>query len=236
MPVTLSESAAVCWSMPFASYEGVREPPRPRALVVWCDDLVRWEGQLTTRCWTGVLFLLLALALAACGASEPTPAAPVGGDLTADEHFQRGNEYAQEGRFEEAIAEYQAVLAAQPDHVSAMANLGVAYYNDGQFEAAIAQYERALRIAPDEADIHSNLAANYVQVGELDAALQEYQKAVELQPDLSQAYFGLGVVCAELGEKAKAIEAFEEFRALDTGQDPVATDLAGQYLEQLRGP
>jgi Flp pilus assembly protein TadD len=191
---------------------------------------------LRTRPWAFILVLLLAWPLAACSAAEPTPEATATEASTADEHFRRGNQHAQEGQFEDAIAEYQAALAAAPDHVSAMTNLGVAYYNTGQLEKAIAQYQAALDIAPNDADIHSNLAAAHVQVGDLDAALQEYQKAVELDPDLAQARFGLGVVYAELGEDAKAIEAFEQFQALDAGQDPMATDLARQYLEELKGP
>lgn len=184
-----------------------------------------------------ILSLLLLLpALAGCGIPEPTAAPTATTAMSADEHFRQGNEYAQQGQFEQAIVEYQAVLAAEPENVSAMTNLGVAYYNTGQLEQAIAQYKEALQIAPNDADIHSNLAAAHVQVGDLDMALQEYQRAVELEPDLAQAHFGLGVVYIELGENDKAIEAFERFQELDSGQDPMATDLAQQYLEQLKGP
>jgi tetratricopeptide (TPR) repeat protein len=182
-----------------------------------------------------IVLSLLALALAGCGIPEPTAAPTATTALTAEEHFLQGNTYAQNGQFEEAIAEYLAVLEIEPDHVSAMTNLGVAYYNTGQLEEAIAQYKEALDIAPDDADIHSNLAAAYVQVGDLDTALQEYQRAVELAPDLAQAHFGLGVVYAELNDTERAIEAFEQFQAVDSGQDPTATELARQYLEQLKG-
>jgi tetratricopeptide (TPR) repeat protein len=183
-----------------------------------------------------VFVLVLVWGLAACGAGQPSPEATVSGDVDGDEHFQRGNQFVENGQFEEAIGEYEAALAAEPDNVSVMINLGVAYYNTGQFQQAVTQYQRALDIAPDEADVHSNLAATYVQVGDLETALQEYQAAVALQPDLAQAHFGLGVVYIELGENAQAIEALERFEELDTGQDSMATDLARQYLEQLKGP
>jgi Flp pilus assembly protein TadD len=181
-------------------------------------------------------FVLLSSLLAACGAEQPNPVAPTAAiPDAASEHFQKGNELAGQGKFAEAIGEYQLALEENPDNVSALVNLGVAYYNAGQLEDAVGQYQKALQIAPNDADIHSNLGAAYVQQGNLDAGLEEYQKAVELDPNLAQAYFGLGVVHDALEQTEEAIAAFETFQQLDEGQDSVASDLAQQYLERLKG-
>jgi superkiller protein 3 len=185
--------------------------------------------------------LLLGLVLASCGAGPATPipedeAPTVAVESgTAEEHFQKGNEYAQQGQFQEAIDEYLAALEIEPEHVSALTNLGVAYYNTGRLQEAITQYEKAIAIAPEDADIYSNLGAAYVQTGQMEKALEQYQKAVELEPNLAQAHFGLGVIYAELDQTEEAIGAFERFQELDAGNDPIASDLANQYLEELRG-
>ncbi len=184
--------------------------------------------------------LLLLLALATCG--QPSPTAAPSSTSTAD-HFQRGNELSQNGQFEEAAAEYRKALDTEPENVDVLANLGVALYNLGQLDQAIEQYSKAIELAPNDADIRSNLAAAYVQKHQSDGeqewlnqALAEYQKAVELNPKLAEAQFGLGVVYALLGRNDDAIQAFEKFQELDTGKDPMATQNAEQYLEQLRGP
>jgi tetratricopeptide (TPR) repeat protein len=135
---------------------------------------------------------------------------------------------------EEAAARFQEVLALEPDHVSAMTNLAIVYYSLGRLDEAIAEYRRALEIAPEDADIHSNLAAAYVQMDEMDLALAQYQLAVELDPELAEAHFGLGVVHMQLGQNEAAMQSFERFQALDQGQDPIATEQAKLYLEQLR--
>jgi tetratricopeptide (TPR) repeat protein len=175
----------------------------------------------------GMLLLVLAttLSLAACG----------GGSTAVKEHFTNGNELAQAGQFDKAIEEYQAALQAEPDNVSALTNLGVAYYNTGQLDQAVAQYQAALKIAPNDADIHSNLAAAYVQQNNLDEALAEYQRAVELQPDLAQAHYGLGVIYSQQGQKDKAIQEFEKFVEFDPGTDPIASEQAQQFLKELKG-
>ncbi len=198
-----------------------------------------------------LIALLLAVALVGCGTTPtPTPAtgAPyvVDETLSPEEHFRKGNEFAQAGELDKAVAEYQAVLKANPNNTSALTNLGVVYYSQGNLDQAIAHYQKAIQIAPNDADIHSNLAAAYVQkaqIGQaqpdrslLDKALQEYQKAIELKPDLAEAHFGLGVVYVTLGENDKAIAAFEKFQQVDKGTDKIATEQAEQYLKQLKGP
>jgi tetratricopeptide (TPR) repeat protein len=183
-----------------------------------------------------IVIVLLSSLLAACGAEQPNPVAPTAAvPGAAGEHFQKGNELAEQGKFSEAIEEYQLALEEDADNVSVLVNLGVAYYNSGQLKDAVDQYQKALQIAPNDADIHSNLGAAYVQQGNLDAGLKEYQRAVELDPNLAQAYFGLGVVYDALEQTEEAIAAFETFQRLDAGQDSVASDLAQQYLERLKG-
>lgn len=168
--------------------------------------------------------LLLILSLVMCGQEAP-----------AAEHLKRGNELSRDGKFEEAVAEYEQALEIESENVDLMSNLGVAYYNIGQLDKAIDHYSRAIEIAPNDADIRSNLAAAYVQLEQLDNALDQYQKAVELNPSLAEAFFGLGVVYALMGRKDDAIQAFEKFQELDSSEDSQATNDAKEYLKLLRG-
>jgi tetratricopeptide (TPR) repeat protein len=154
----------------------------------------------------------------------------------AEEHFEKGNEYTEAQEYEKAITEFEAALSKDPEHVSSRVNLGVVYYQVGRLEEAIEQYEAAIELQPKDADIHSNLAAAFVQQGKLDQALESYQTAIELNPDLAEAHFGLGVVHIQAGRIEEAVQAIERFQELDTGSDPTATELAKQYLQQLKGP
>jgi tetratricopeptide (TPR) repeat protein len=190
-----------------------------------------------------IVAVVLILLLAGCG-QTPTaePSAPGEPSSTALDHFSQGNDLNRDGEFEKAAEQYEKALELDPQYVDAMTNLGVAYYNLGQLDRAIEQYTKAIEIAPNDADIRSNLAAAHVQKHqssgdptELDKALEQYEKATELNPDLAEAHFGLGVIHALQGANTQAIEAFERFQELDQGQDPVATNSAAEYLQQLRG-
>jgi tetratricopeptide (TPR) repeat protein len=168
--------------------------------------------------------VVVVLALAGCGYVT-----------SVGQHFENGNAYVQAGEYDKAAAEFEAVLAKEPDNVSALSNLGVVYYDLQKHDQAIAQYQKALELAPEDADIHSNLAAAFVQKGQLQAGLAEYQKAVGLDPELAEAHFGLGVTLRGLGRTDEAIKAFERFQELDTGKDPKASEYAKLYLQELRG-
>lgn len=169
--------------------------------------------------------VVLVLALSACVNSK-----------AAEEHFEKGNQLAEAQQYEQAIVEFEAALDEDPKFVSARVNMGVAYYQLNRMDEAIAQYEKAIELEPEDADIHSNLAAAHVQLNQLDEARKEYLLATELNPDLAEAYFGLGVVYLYSEKPDEAIQAIERFQELDTGKDPTATDLAQQYLQQLKGP
>jgi Tfp pilus assembly protein PilF len=183
----------------------------------------------------GLAAVLIATTLVACGQQPGEgvttgPSASPAAEMSVEEHFQKGNEYIQTGQFDKAVAEFEAVLKAEPERVSALTNLGVAYYNVLRLEDAIAQYQKALEVGPDDADIHSNMAAAYVQKGDLAQALAEYQKAITINPKLAQAHFGLAVVYLQQGQNDQAVKELQEFQANDDGADKLAAAQANVYL------
>lgn len=138
-----------------------------------------------------------------------------------------------ESEFGEAARMFETVLGIDPEHTAAMVNLGAVYYSLGQLDKAINQYQQALELEPNDAGIHSNLAAAFFQKNDMSRALTEYQLAVELDPTLAEAHFGLGVTYMLLERPDEAILAFETFQALDDGEDPIASQQAAEYLQQL---
>jgi cytochrome c-type biogenesis protein CcmH/NrfG len=71
--------------------------------------------------------------------------------------FNLGNALALLERFDEAIAEFRAVVAARPGFVDGWCNLGQALAQDKRFTEAVAAFREALRLAPDNADARAGL-------------------------------------------------------------------------------
>lgn len=127
------------------------------------------------------------------------------------------------GRLPEAIAQYRAALAIQPDSVEARTDLGSALAKTGRFEQALAEYRTALGIAPDCAICRSNLAVAQAQwaeqlfqdgvalqkSGQGQRAIEQFQAALRLAPDNAELHNDLGVALASSGRTAEALPEFQ---------------------------
>ncbi len=71
--------------------------------------------------------------------------------------FQRGNTHYQNGEYEQAIEDYEAVLKQGYESAELYYNLGNAYYKTNQLGKSILNFERARELAPKDPDIQYNL-------------------------------------------------------------------------------
>lgn len=91
----------------------------------------------------------------------------------------------------EALAELDALLAAEPDHVG-HANLKAATLGRlGSFEAAIPLYEAVLRQAPDQPKVWMSYGHMLKTVGRQADGVAAYRRAIALRPALGEAWWSL---------------------------------------------
>jgi tetratricopeptide (TPR) repeat protein len=121
-----------------------------------------------------------------------------------------GQALANQGRFNEAIAQYSAALRIQPDFYRAHLNLGAALAAQGRMDAAMAQYSEALRIQPDSPEPHNNLGNALKRQGRIDAAMAEYAEALRIKPHYPEAHNNLGASLAAQGRIDEAIAQYIE--------------------------
>jgi tetratricopeptide (TPR) repeat protein len=77
---------------------------------------------------------------------------------TAEQHFDFGTVYEQEGRLDDAEAQYKFCLEQVPNHVPAHVGLGNIHLRRGNTEEAQRWYEKALQIDPNLPIALNNLA------------------------------------------------------------------------------
>ena len=68
----------------------------------------------------------------------------------AHNHFRQGLAYQQEGKFNEAIAEYEQSAALEPTSGNAMFNLGLIYFKQQRWPQAIEAFQRASELDPED--------------------------------------------------------------------------------------
>ncbi len=132
---------------------------------------------------------------------------------------------ADEGRFPEAIKQYQAALQIEPNAANVQTDYGSALAKSGRIPEAIAHYRAALRFLPDSPITHNDLANALTAIpGSMPEAIAEYQTALRLKPDYVEARnnlaqvqtnaaemeYNLGVDLAKTSKPEAAIAHFEE--------------------------
>ena len=87
--------------------------------------------------------------------------------------FEKGNSLYQKGKYEQAIAEYESVLASKNHSAELYFNLGNCYYKLNKVAPAIYNYEKALVLNPDDQEIANNLKfAQKLQIDEIKVVPQ----------------------------------------------------------------
>jgi len=72
--------------------------------------------------------------------------------------FDKANEFYQQGKHDEAIAEYSKILEGGFESGNLYYNLGNAYFKKNELGKAVLNYERAKRLIPRDKDLESNYA------------------------------------------------------------------------------
>ena len=91
----------------------------------------------------------------------------------AQSSFEKGNDLYQKGKYEQAISEYESVLASKKHSAELYFNLGNCYYKLNKVAPAIYNYEKALVLNPDDAEITNNLKfAQKLQIDEIKVVPQ----------------------------------------------------------------
>jgi protein O-mannosyl-transferase len=92
--------------------------------------------------------------------------------------FQLGEARAAQGRWDEAIPQYERVVQLKPDNAQAHDSLGLALSRQGRYAEAVGHFQKALAINPKSVMALNNLAWVLATCGE--ASVRDGARAVEL--------------------------------------------------------
>ncbi|WP_242395886.1 adventurous gliding motility TPR repeat lipoprotein GltE [Anaeromyxobacter oryzisoli] len=106
----------------------------------------------------------------------------------AEARFNLGVALEQQGRLDEARAEYERALADKPSLRQAAVNLGVLLEKRGDVQGARAAYAAVVRDFPEDARARERLAALYLQAGQPDEAWRLAREALLRDPRSPGAY------------------------------------------------
>ena len=155
----------------------------------------------------------LGQALAAIGRGEDA-------DEQFEEYFEKdpeagavaiGANHLRSCRKDEAIKVFRDVLRKNPENVSAIRYLGLAYFREEKnFEEAEAWLRRATSIAPDFTAAWMNLGPVLLEMNKHMEAIECYKSALKAAPDDGLVWAGLAHAYAQASYPEESVTAFEK--------------------------
>ncbi len=142
-----------------------------------------------------LLPLVALLGLTACE-SEPVVSTEtvIIREPNAEEAYNRGRRYFDEGDFQAAAEEFSLAVRRNPNFAEAFYGLGRSHEKLGALERAQDAYRDCLNIQPGHAKANYHLAVLYFQAAQYTQAEAHFQRAVDTDPGNHYAYFYLGEI------------------------------------------
>jgi len=113
--------------------------------------------------------------------------------LRARAAVARGEDLAEQGRFYDAVAQYQRALSIQPGRPLANFRMGEAFFYQKNYQAAANAFREALQTVPDASEkwtevwAHIYLGKIFDMLGQRERAVNEYSKAKQTNDDTGGA-------------------------------------------------
>ncbi|UCE94446.1 MAG: tetratricopeptide repeat protein [Flavobacteriaceae bacterium] len=123
-------------------------------------------------------------------------------------------------------------IAANPDNVNALIELGDIYLDSNRYENAISIFVKAEQLAPANFHILNDLGTLYLRTGRLETALEKFEAVLKIDPSHIHSLYYVGLVHRETGNADKALQAFEEVLGLNP--DPQLADAIRQEIATLK--
>jgi TolB-like protein/class 3 adenylate cyclase len=155
-------------------------------------------------------------------------------------HFAKGQVLRVQGRLEEAISEYETVLASNPNWVEALAAIGRCKIFIGPIDEAIPVQERAIRLSPRDPVIglwYFRIGQAHLLQSRIEEAILWLEKARGANPEIPFVRAYLASAYALHGEAEKAAAQLAEAQRLDGlgNFSTIVRERRRQSLTQNRG-
>lgn len=158
------------------------------------------------------------------GAIEQFRAAVKANPLEPDVHFGLGYLLWTQRQFPEAVAEFQAELANNPNHVQSMIYEADSQMHLNHPEAAQPLLENALRIDSSRELARLDLGILYGDAGRKDDALKELKEAARLAPEDVNVHWRLGRLYRSMGRIDEAKAEFDKASSITKTADTALVD------------
>lgn len=104
--------------------------------------------------------------------------------MPGDYAYHAASNYFTDGLYTRALEEYEAALAANPQHLAAMRGRAETLIVLGREREAIEIYRKLIALQPQNPGLYANRGIAYDRLGYYGKALVDYEKSLNLDPEI----------------------------------------------------
>jgi tetratricopeptide (TPR) repeat protein/arylsulfatase A-like enzyme len=134
---------------------------------------------------------------------------------TANAHNNRGTILYSEGRWDDAIREFEQAIASNEDLSIARLNIARSYYRKKDYARSEAVLREHLQRQPRSKEAENLLGGLAMDQGHLEEAEAHFRKALSYEPNFTDARNSLGLLLEKLGRHEEALSEFERVVKVD---------------------
>ena len=185
-----------------AAVEAIGDQLRPQT-IAFVADATRDESRLVRIRAAGVLASVPPEAVpeadrkSLSSASDELLASFAARPDDAASYHNLGNFRMERHELPQAIDAFETAIKLQPQNVSSLVNVSLAYNAAGQNDKAETILRRALRLDPTNAAVNLNLGMLLAEMDRLSDAEQAFRAAFKADPRSAQAAFNLGILLSK---------------------------------------
>jgi Tfp pilus assembly protein PilF len=213
-----------------------REPARAEAmreeLAARIPDA---QGEAATVTDLQTLDRLRALGYVGVGAEPGSPAAELADPKDRIElrnKLTRAEDALRQGRFAEALALFDEVLAEDPGNHAATLRSGVTWLKRGDPARAVPLLEEAARLDPDRGETRFALGDALTRLGQWERAAEQWRELTRLLPSRVDGWSNMGLTLLAAGRSEEAVAALERALELAPEEPTVRRNLGRALLER----
>jgi len=127
------------------------------------------------------------------------------------DHLTRGKDLYREGKFDEAIREFDEAIRREPKNAQAYAErAGVYFYGKKDYNAAIGDYNEAIRLNGNNPEWYIDRAIAYYGLNDIDTAITSLTQGIRTIPNSAELYSYLGDFYTEKNDYDNALNNYNQ--------------------------
>lgn len=155
-----------------------------------------------------------------------------GGIDTPETIAARAHLLAELKRYEEAVVEYEKLLAVRPHYAEGQYQCGACLYHLGRFEEALPRFSKSTELDPTHVESHLVKGICELHLKRPEEALASFGKCLEKSPGLEAALLGKGVALQLAWEFDEAVEVYGQVLRRNPNCDEAAVNLIALGMQR----